>query len=180
MTTQFQYETSAADQTAKLVRYAGESIVARRFVWFAYFSICGLSWLSAVLFYVKQGHQSLGYLAYGAFAAILTLALPRLYRWYQDSFWASVLTAASLQGIIGLTTLTLSEDMIEEVAPMTTTRAAWRDVLRIEHNQGRTFVFLAPLIAVVVPDGAFPDEAARAGFEQDIQQRIQANRPSDA
>jgi hypothetical protein len=177
MTTVLRYETTAADQLAKLERFTAESIVARRFVWFAYVAISGLAWLSAVLFYVKQGDRSRGYLVYGAFAAVLTVSLPWLYGWYQGTFWRSVLTVESLRGVIGPTTLTVGEDFVEEAGPVTTARAEWRDVLRVDRGPARTFIFLAPLIAIAIPVSAFPNEAARLQFEQMILARFEVSRP---
>jgi hypothetical protein len=172
MSIHLKYETSAADQFAKLERYAAGSPVARRFLWFAYFAIIGLAWLSAVLFYVKQGDRNLGYLAYGAVAAVLTVALPRLYGWYQGSFWRSVLTGDALVGLIGPTTLTVDEVGIEEVGPVMSVRRAWRDVLHVEQDADRTLIFMTPLIAVAVPHGAHPDGTAREAFLRHIGERM--------
>jgi hypothetical protein len=125
-----------------------------------------LAWLSAVLFYVKQGDRNLGYVAYGAFAVGLTVGLPWLYRWYQRSFWISVLSADSLHGLIGPIVLTVDDEGIEEVGPVVTARSAWRDVLRVDRDSERTLIFLAPLIAVVIPHRAFGDAAAREEFDE--------------
>jgi hypothetical protein len=166
--TTLHYEITSADQLAKLERFVSESKVGRSFAWFAYVVIVGLAWSSAVLFYVKQGDQHRGYLVYGAFAAFLTLALPSLYRWYQASFWRSVLSDESLRGLVGPTTLTLSAEGIEEARSVTTVRATWTDVVRIDRDRARTFIVLAPLIAIVIPVHAFLDDASRTQFEQQL------------
>jgi hypothetical protein len=132
------------------------------------------------LFYVKQGDRSQGYLAYGAFAAVLTVFLPWLYRWYQGSFWQSVLTVESLRGVIGPTTLTVGNEFVEEAGPVTTARAEWRNIVRIDRDPARTFIFLAPLIAIAIPVSAFPNEASRLQFEQMILERFEANKPQVA
>jgi hypothetical protein len=159
MPLQLRYEMTAADQLAKLERYAADSVVSRRFLWSAYFAICGLAWLSATLFYVKQGDRNSGYVVYAAAAAAITVCLPRMYRWYQKSFWASVLTAESLRGLIGPVVLTADEDVVEEAGPVATVRGAWRDVVRVDRDAERTLIFLAPLIAIAVPRGACADDA---------------------
>lgn len=155
---------------------AGGSVVGRRFAGFAYLAICGLAWLSAVLFYVKQGDRSPAYLGYGAFAGLLTLTLPRAYGWYQGSFWRSVLTTETLRGCIGPTTLRCGADGLEEIGPIASARGAWRDVMKVERDAERIFVYLAPLIVVVVPAAAFADDAAFTGFERDLTARVAAAR----
>ncbi|MBC7898114.1 MAG: YcxB family protein [Cytophagaceae bacterium] len=137
-------------------------------MWFAYVAIVVLAWSSAVLFYVKQGHQNRGYLVSGAFAALLTVLLPSLYRWYQGSFWRSVLSAETLRGIVGPTTLAFSTEGVQESGPVTTVRVAWRDIQRIERVGARTFIVIAPLIAIVIPASAFGDDASRVQFEQQL------------
>jgi len=175
--TTLHYETTAADQLAKLERFVAASSVGRNFMWFAYLTIVGLAWSSAVLFYVKQGAQHRGYLVYGAFAALLTVSLPTLYRWYQASFWRSVLSDEALRGVVGATTLTVSAEGIEESGPVTTVRAAWRDVLRIDRGSARTFIVVAPLIAIAIPASAFLDATSRAQFEEQLAARVAAATP---
>ncbi len=85
MTTRIEYEISTDDLIAKIDRLVGTSSVGRHFTWFAYAAIISLTWLSAVLFYIKQGQQNHAYIASGLFALMLTLSLPSLYRWYQKS-----------------------------------------------------------------------------------------------
>jgi len=166
MITILKYDYTAVDHLAKLQRFIAASRVGRRFAWFAYTAIGGLAWLSAALFYVKQREHNRMYLASAAFAALLTAALPSLYRWYQDSFWHSVLTAETLRGVVGPTTLTLTDEGLKEAGPVLATRVAWSDVIGIERSRTRTFVVLAPLLAMVIPVAAFEDEAARARFEK--------------
>ena len=170
--TVLRYETSGADQLAKLECYVAASSVGRGFAQFAYVAIVALAWLSAVLFYVKQGDRNLAYLLSAGFAAILTATLPWLYRLYQAAFWRSVLTVELLRGIVGPTTLTVSDDGIEECGTVTIVRAAWRDVLRLDRNPARTLVVIAPLIAIAIPASAFPNESARADFERMVTARL--------
>jgi len=172
--TTLQYETTPADHLAKLERLVSESIVGRRFTWFAYLAIVGLAWTSAVLFYFKQGDLNRGYMVSGAFAALLTISLPSLYRWYQASFWRSVLSDESLRGIVGPTTLAVTAQGIEESGPVTIVRAAWRDIRRIDHGSARTFIVIAPLIAIAIPARAFPDDASRAQFERQLTAHVAA------
>ncbi|MGK2963833.1 MAG: hypothetical protein ACSLFK_17055 [Gemmatimonadaceae bacterium] len=179
MNTTFQYETTCADQLAKLERYAAASSIGRRFAQFAYFAIVGLAWLSAALFYVRQGDRNNAYLLSGGFAAVLTATLPWLYRRYQAEFWKSVLTVESLRGVIGPTTLTVSDEGIEERGPVTTVRAAWRDVLRLDRSAARSFVVIAPLISIAIPATAFPSESARAEFERMVNSRCDAGTIGD-
>jgi len=174
--TTLRYETTGADQLAKLERYASESSVGRRFTQLAYVAIVGLAWLSAVLFYVKQGDQNRAYLFSGGLAAVLTATLPWLYRRYQAAFWQSVLTVESLRGVVGPTTLTASDEGMEECGPMMTVRAAWRDVLRLDRTMARTFVVIAPLIAIAIPATAFPSESARMEFERMVNSRLETER----
>ncbi len=178
MSLRLEYVTTPADQIAKLDRFASGSLVSRRFLIFAYFAICALAWFSAILFYVKQGDRNFGYLGYAAFAAVLTISLPWLYRRYQRSFFKSILTEETLCGLVGPTTLTLDEHHIEEVGPILTAKVAWADVLRIEQTPDRTLIFLAPLIAIVIPSSAFPDTAAREEFERTLNDRFQGTRPT--
>ena len=174
-----QYETSRADQVAKLERYVAGSSVGHTFTKFACIAIVGLAWLSAVLFYVKQGDRNSAYLLYGGFAAALTATLPWMYRWYQAEFWKSVLTVESLRGVIGPTTLTVSAQGIEEHGPVTTVRAAWGDILRLDRSVARSFIVIAPLISIAVPATAFPSEAARVEFEQMVNSRCDARAPKE-
>ncbi len=176
MNTTLQYETDRADQLAKLERYVAGSSVGRTFTKFAYVAIIGLAWLSAVLFYVKQGDRNYAYLLSGGFALVLTATLPWLYRRYQVQFWESVLTAESLRGVIGPTTLTVSDEGIEERGPVTTVRAAWRDIVRLDRTAGRSFVVIAPLISIAIPATAFPSESARVEFERMVSSRCEVGR----
>lgn len=176
METSVQYLTTRADQLAKLERFVAASVVGRAFTRFAYATIVGLAWLSAVLFYVKQGDQNSLYLVSGGFAALLTLTLPWLYRRYQAEFFESVLSVESLRGVIGPTTLTISESGIEETGPVITVRARWSNRLRLDRSTARTFVVIAPLIAIVIPAAAFSSEAARAEFERAVESRCGAAR----
>ncbi len=171
MNTTLRYETTGADQLAKLDRYVAGSTVGRSFTRFAYFAIVGLAWFSAVLFYVKQGDRNLTYLFSGGFAAVLTVALPWLYGRYQAAFWQSVLTADALRGVIGPTTLIVSDQGIEELGPVTTVRAEWRRVLRVDSSPERTFVVIAPLIAIAVPASAFSGAGDRFAFERMVDER---------
>ncbi len=174
MNTTLRYETNGADQLAKLECYVAASSVGRGFAQFAYVAIVGLAWLSAVLFYVKQGDRNRAYLLSAGFAAILTATLPWLYRWYQAAFWRSVLTVELLRGVVGPTTLTVSAEGIEECGTVTTVRAAWRDVLRVDRSPARMLVVVAPLIAIAIPASAFPNESARQDFERTITTRLLA------
>lgn len=115
MATKIEYDITLADHVAKLERFVQGSSVGRNFTWFASFAIVGLAWVSAILFYVKQGDQNYRYLLSGSFALILTLTLPMLYRWYQNSFWASVFTPAAVRGIVGRKVLTIHDEILEEV-----------------------------------------------------------------
>lgn len=175
-----QYETTSADQLAKLERYVAASSVGRIFTQFAYFAIVGLAWLSAVLFYLKQGDRNSMYLLSGGFAAVLTAALPRLYRRYQTEFWKSVLTVESLRGVVGATTLTVSDEGIEERGPVITVRSAWRDIVRLDRNTARSFIVIAPLITIAIPATAFPSEIARVEFERMVNSRVASTRPIPA
>lgn len=91
-----------------------------------------MSWFSAALFYVKQGHASRGYLAYGALAALRTVSLPALYGRYQDSFFRSLLTEETLRDAIGPTTLTASEHEVEQRTGFTALGGQWSEVTSID------------------------------------------------
>lgn len=169
-----QYVTARADQLAKLERYVAGSSVGHAFTKCAYVAIIGLAWLSAILFYVKQGDRNYAYVLSGGFAAVLTATLPWLYRRYQAEFWESVLTVESLRGVIGPTTLTVSDEGIEERGPVTTVRAAWRDTLRLDRSAARSFVVIAPLISIAIPATAFASESARLEFERMVTARCEA------
>lgn len=176
MRLRLEYVTTPADQIAKLDRFTSGSLVSRRFLIFAYFAICALAWFSAILFYVKQGDRNFGYLGYAAFAAVLTISLPWLYRRYQRSFFKSILTEATLRGLVGPTTLTIDEHHIEEVGPILTAKVAWTDMLRIEQTPERALIFLAPLIAIVIPSSAFSDATTRVQFEQTLNEQFEKTR----
>jgi|GEM_PF-875550 len=175
MTTHLEYEITADDYIAKLERFIGKSPVGRNFTWFAYFAIISLAWLSAVLFYIKQGHQNYGYVVSGLFALLLTLLLPSLYRWYQKIFWASVFTQAAIQGLVGRKALALSDEFIEESGDIHTIRAHWRDVQNIECDAQRTWLVLAPLIMIVIPNSTFDSSIARQSFQRDCERSIAAH-----
>lgn len=174
MTTRLEYEVTVDDHLAKIESFARDSPVARNFTWFAYFAIVGLAWMSAVLFYVKQGHQNYGYIISGAFALVLTLTLPTLYRWYQSSFWASVFTPTAVQGIVGRKVLKIHDDFFEEVGEKLTLRANWRDVQKIESDPLRTWLILAPLIAIVIPNATFQSVTEQVSFLRESKDRIAA------
>lgn len=170
------YVTTRADQIAKLQLYAATSSAARWFPTFAYAAIVSLSWLSAGLFYVRQGDQNHLYVASGMLALFLTLALPWLYRRYQDSFFASVLTDDHLRGLVGPVELVIGDDYVEEISTFALLRAKWGDIVRMYEEKDRTMIVVAPLIAIVVPASAFASDEARREFGAMIQARIDASR----
>jgi len=170
------YVTTAADQIAKLQRYAGMSSAARWFPTFAYAAIVALSWLSAYLFYVRQGDRNYLYIASGLLALFLTLALPWLYRRYQDNFFGSVLTADNLRGLVGPVELVVSDQSIAEIGIVSTVHAKWCDIVEIDEQAERTFIVVAPLIAIVVPSSAFADAERRREFGALIRARFDASR----
>lgn len=69
-------------------------------------------------------------------------------------------------------TVTLTDEGLEEAGPVFVGRVGWTDVVGIERSRTRTFVVLAPLLAIVIPATASEDEVARARFEQKIEERI--------
>jgi hypothetical protein len=178
MTSEIEYEITLADHVAKLERFVRGSPVGRNFTLFAYVAIVGLAWFSATLFYIKQGHQNYGYLFYGTFALALTFTLPILYRWYQKSFWKSVFTPAAVQGLVGRKVLKIHDDFIEEVGDALTIRANWRDIKCIDDDPLRTWLILAPLVVIVIPNGAFPDASERESFISECKAKI--TEPRDA
>lgn len=175
MTTCLEYEVTVDDHLAKIERFVQDSPVGRNFTWFAYFAIVTLAWVSAVLFYVKQGHQNYGYIISGAFALFLTLTLPTLYRWYQSSFWKSVFTPTAVEGLVGRKVLKLHDDFFEEVGEKLTVRANWCDVKQIESDPLRTWLILAPFIAIVIPNSAFQSVAELDNFVRESRERIAAH-----
>jgi len=172
MATKIEYDITLADHVAKLERFVQSSSVGRNFTWFAYLAIVGLAWLSAILFYVKQGDQNYLYLMSGSFALILTLTLPMLYRWYQNSFWASIFTPVAICGIVGHKVLTIHDHILEEVGEILTVRVKWRDIKHVDHDSERTWVIVAPLLAFVIPNNAFQDANARKEFMNECNSRI--------
>ena len=158
------YVTTRADVIAKLQRYASQSSAARYFPPASYFAIVGLAWLSAWLFYVRQGDRNLVYVASAALALVLTVALPWLYRRYQDSFFASVLTDDRLRGLAGPVELVVGEGGVEERSGVSIVHAKWSDVIAVEPQPGRIFIFVAPLVAILVPDHAFASGTERDAF----------------
>ncbi len=174
MANRLEYDLTVDDHLAKLDRFLADSRVGRNFTWFAYLAIVALAWTSAILFYIKQGHQNYGYIFSGAFAVVLTLALPALYRWYQNSFWASVFTPPAVKGLVGRKVLVIHDDFIEEIGERLTVRANWSDVQRIEHDPKRIWLILAPLISIVIPNGAFPNPFAQESFLNECKSRIAA------
>jgi hypothetical protein len=169
---QISYETTAADQIAKLERYAAGSPHARWFPPAAYAVICGLAWIAAYRFFTEQPDHPWRSWAAAGLATSLMLALPWLYRVYQSSFFASVVTSASLRGIIGSKTLTLTPDHVEESGGLLTVRCAWSDAVGIERQDARTLILLAPMLAIAVPASAFPDSDARRLFEEQVERHL--------
>ncbi len=96
-----EYEITIKDYLAKLDKFTSASPVGRYFTWLSYFTICGLAWLSAILFYIKQGMYHNGSILVSVFALLLTFFLPFLYKWYQQKFWHSVFNSTAVQGIVG-------------------------------------------------------------------------------
>jgi len=172
MAIKIEYDITLVDHVAKLERFVQGSSVGRNFTWFAYFAIAGLAWLSALLFYIKQGDQNYRYMVSGAFALVLTLTLPVLYRWYQKLFLASVFTPEAVRGIVGRKVLTIHDDFIEEVGDVFTVQAKWRDIKRIDHDSVRTWVICAPLLAFLIPNNAFQDSNSRDAFLNECRTRI--------
>lgn len=173
MTTRLEYEVTVDDHIAKLERFVQGSPVGRNFTWFAYGTIVALAWLSAILFYVKQGgHQNYGYVFSGFVALMLTLTLPTLYRWYQNSFWASVFTPAAVQGLVGRKVLEVHADFIEEIGDVFTIRACWRDLQRIDDDSRRIWMVFAPLLVIVIPNGAFHDSSTRESFLRECREHL--------
>ena len=169
---QLSYEITAAGQIAKLERYVARAPHARWFPPAAYLVICGLAWFTAFRFYTEQPDHPWRSYAAVALAGTLMLALPPLYRWYQNSFFASVLTNDALRGIIGPRTLTLTPEQVEESGAMTSVRCAWRDVIGVERHASRTFILLAPMLAIAVPASAFPDKDSRRQFDETIERHL--------
>lgn len=176
MNARLEYEVTVADHIAKLESFVHGSAVGRNFTWFAYFAIVGLSWLSAILFYLKQGHQNYGYIFSGVVALALTISLPALYRWYQNAFWLSVLNPTSVQGYVGRKILEVNDDDIEETGEILTIRAHWRHVQRIDEDPQRISLVLAPLISFVIPLRAFENAAARDSFVAECKARLAVQR----
>lgn len=172
MASRLEYEITVADHVAKLEKFVQGSTVGRNFTWVAYFAIISLAWFSAILFYVKQGHQNYGFVLSGTVALVLTLTLPTLYRWYQNSFWASVLTPTAVRGLVGRKVLNLHDDFIEEVGDVLTLRARWRDIELIDVDEKRTWLMLAPFLAIVIPNGAFHKAGDRESFMSECRARI--------
>lgn len=169
---QITYLLTAEDQRAKLERYVGRSPHARWFPVLAYLVICALLWSTAGRFYIEQPEHPERWMIMGSVSTILMICLPRLYRWYQASFFAQVLNDQSLHGLAGFKTLTLSGDGIEERGEILSTSAPWSGVLGIEQTTRHIFIVLAPLIAIAVPATAFASTAERDGFVEVVQQHI--------
>jgi len=176
MVSSIEYEITVADHVAKLERHIQGSTVGRNFTWFAYFAIVGLAWLSAFLFYIKQGDQNYGYLLSGAVALALTVSLPTLYRRYQAAFWSSVFTPSAVHGLVGRKVLEVHDDFIEEAGEIMTLRAYWRDVQRIDEGDRSISLILAPLLSIVIPNRAFGSASARAAFVRECEARIAERR----
>lgn len=170
----FGYVTTRSDQVNKLQRYASKSAAARWFPTFAYLSILALSWLSAVLFYVRQGETNYLYVLSGLLALFLTLGLPALYRRYQESFLGSVLTDDNLRGLVGPKELIVSDNHVEEIGSHIVVRAKWCDIVGIEEDAGRISIILAPLIVIVVPAHAFVRDQERVVFLELIRSKFAA------
>lgn len=170
------YSTSRDDQIAKLQRYAGESSAARYLPVWSYVTIVALSWLSAALFFIRQGDRNYLYLGSAALALFLTIALPALYRRYQHGFFASVLTDDNLRGLAGPVEFTVGESAIEEKGTVTTLRSSWKDIVAVERHSHRTFIFAAPMVAIVIPDSAFGSDSERDALIDLLRTRIDASR----
>lgn len=165
---ELQYETTAEDYLFLFGQYAKSSAVAERFIRFTFVVIPCLAWLSTGLFYFKQHHQNNYWIFYAIFASFLTVCIPKLYSLYQDSFWKSVLTPQMLKGLIGQTKVILTEDGIQEVTDKTIHHARWEEIERVEVVNDYILIFLAPLLAIIVPPGAFVDTAGRSSFEEKL------------
>lgn len=174
--TVLRYATTRADQVAKLQLYAGRSSAARWFPPTAYAVIVALAWLSAALFFVRQGDKNFLYVGSGLLALLLTLTLPWLYRRYQDQFFTSILTEDSLGGLVGPVELTIGDESLEEKGNRVSVRAGWRDVVAVERHDRRTFIFVAPLIAVVVPDRIFDSDSDLKAFIDLVRERFDRSR----
>lgn len=174
------YVTTRSDQVDKLQRYASKSPVARWFPTFAYLLIITLSWLSAFLFYARQGEKNDLYVLSGLLALLLTIGLPSLYRRYQESFLGSVLTDDNLRGLVGPKELIVSEDQVEEVGSHSVLRARWCDVVGIEEDAGRIAIILAPMIEIIVPTHAFATDQERLAFVELIRAKFAVARGSVA
>lgn len=170
------YVTTRADHVAKLQLYAGRSAVARWFPPLAYVTIVGLSWLSAWLFFIRQGDQNWLYLASGLLALLITVVLPWLYRRYQDSFFASMLADDNLRGLVGPIELTVDDDRIEEVGALSTLRARWADVDSVSDEAGHLVILVAPLVAILVPHRAFETDEDRREFAELNRSRVASHR----
>lgn len=167
-----EYNLTVDDHIAKLDRFIRHSSVSKGFTWAAYFTIVGLAWLSTILFYVKQGQQNYVYMVAGGFALALTITLPSLYRWYQNSFWASVFTPQSVLGIVGKKVLILHDEYVEEQGEKSSLRLNWRDMQAIESDASRTWLIFAPFIVVVIPGSAFESSTAYDAFMHECEQHM--------
>jgi len=170
----YRYVTTRTDHVVKLQLYAGRSSVARWFPTFAYVAIVALSWVSAWLFYVRQGEKNNLYIASAMLALLLTLSLPWLYRRYQDSFLSSLLTDDNLRGLVGPIELTINDQAIVEVGPLSTARARWLEVDRVAEEANHIAIWLAPLIVILIPHRAFETGEARHQFLGFIRSRLTA------
>lgn len=174
------YVTTRADHVAKLQRYARASSMARWFPIFTYLGIVALSWLSACLFYLRQGDKNYLYIASGALAMFLTIALPWLYRHYQESFFASALSFQNVRGLVGNTTLVVEDDYVKEIGPVATIQARWHDILGIEEEAARFFIIVAPLIMIAVPRSAFKNDRERDAFGDLLRARFKCSQDEAA
>jgi len=170
-TMQLHYVTTADDQIAKLERFADMSWIARAFSISTYLLICGLAWFATYRFYLISRNDDHRFIAAGAVALVLTLTLPALYRWYQSSFFKSVLSDEKLRGLIGPTNLLVDDEGIAEIGPMLTLRFAWNEITEVTSDDKRLIILAAPLIAVVVPYSAFGDRDDASSFEDLVKAR---------
>ena len=166
---ELRFTATAKDYIALFDRYAAGSAVAQRFVRMAFVMIPALAWLSAILFYVKQHTFNNHYIFYGIFALFLSVSLPTLYKAYQNAFWGSILTPQSLRGLVGSTLVQVNETHIRKETPHLTFHAAWSDVEAVEQTREGIFVFIAPLVAILIPRHTFASESEYRSLNEKIQ-----------
>lgn len=82
------------------------------------------------------------------------------------------LTPAAVQGVVGRKVLEIHGEFVEEIVELRSVRAKWIHIERIEYDALRTWLIIAPLLVIVIPNSTFPSSQEHELFISECNAKI--------